>query len=559
MSKIKRLVIRNCLGIEERSIDVGNVNIISGGNAKGKTTILEAVEKALYNSDRRDQFVRVGADKAYVELETDDGMKVERIVDAEGKSDVKVTIDGIPKRAPQTFLDQLFGVSKERKDVFAFNPVDFMNKPAKEQSKILLSMMPIAVTQEDMLNWFGKVPPVNPNMHGLLVLKELEKHWYDARHEANGAVRATQSEVEALQNQLPDNYDAAKWENTSLMELSDRIREFEKVNGLREKAQELINTQDEKKKAINDKYDLQVKEQEELKDFKVERAQKEIDKQKDSINGEIKTFRFDIQCHEENIQELLKLIEEEKKGIVDLENRIKIKENDLKTLDSSILTTKTESLVNEMNIAIKAIDEKRQQEIKDLDERLKQAESYLAENEDKTDKIWELDQEYKTAEKMKGFVEMAHNLQKVENRLKTENEAAEKYDRFVQFCRNKPAEYLQNTQLPVQGLSINDEGLVTIDGLPLKNLNTAKQVTVCLDIARAYAKDTYLKIINLDKMEHLDPVVRAEFLAQVEADEEFQYFITKVCETLDYERLKKDNPELYERYKSSLDLKIDSK
>ena len=559
MSKIKRLVIRNCLGIEEKAISFGNTNIISGGNAKGKTSILEVIEKALYNSDRRDQFVRVGADKAYVEIETDDGMKVERSVDSTGKSDVKVTIDGIPKRAPQTYLDQLFGVSKERKDVFAFNPVDFMNKPAKEQSKILLSMMPISVTQEDMLNWFGKVPPVNHNMHGLLVLKELEKYWYDARHEANGAVRATLAEVEALQNQLPDNYDAVKWENTSLMELSDKIREFEKINGFREKAQELINTLNDKYKAINDKYDIQVKDQEELKDFKVDKAKKEVNKQKDLINTEMSHLRFDIQKHEENIQELLKQIEEEKKNISRLENSIKIRENDLKTLDTTILETKTESLINEMNIAVKSIEEKRQQEINDLGERLKQAESYLAENEDKTDKIWELDQEYKTAEKMKGFVEMAHNLQKVENRLKTENEAAEKYDRFVQFCRNKPAEYLQNTQLPVQGLSINDEGLVTIDGLPLKNLNTAKQVTVCLDIARAYAKDTYLKIINLDKMEHLDPVVRAEFLAQVEADEEFQYFITKVCETLDYERLKKDNPELYERYKSSLDLKIDSK
>ena len=58
MSKIKRLVIRNALGIEEKVINAGNVNIISGGNAKGKTSILEVIEKALYNNDRRDRFVR---------------------------------------------------------------------------------------------------------------------------------------------------------------------------------------------------------------------------------------------------------------------------------------------------------------------------------------------------------------------------------------------------------------------------------------------------------------------------------------------------------------------
>ena len=94
MSKIKRLIIRDALGIEEKAINPGNVNIISGGNATGKTSILEIIEKALYNTDRRDMFVRVGADKAYIELETDDGLKVERTVSSEdGKSTIKVPKD----------------------------------------------------------------------------------------------------------------------------------------------------------------------------------------------------------------------------------------------------------------------------------------------------------------------------------------------------------------------------------------------------------------------------------------------------------------------------------
>ncbi|WP_054749978.1 hypothetical protein [Ruminiclostridium josui] len=364
MSKIKRLVTRQALGIEESTYNFGNVNVISGGNARGKTSILEIIEKALYNTDRRDKFVRTGAEKAYIEIETDDGMKVERTVNEDGTSGVKVTRDGIPVRAPQTFLDQLFGVTKERKDVFAFNPVDFMTKSPKEQSKILLSMMPISVSQSDMKEWFeGKVPPVNPNMHGLLVLKELEKYWYDARHEANGAVRATAAEVEALKKQLPDNYDVAEWENYSLMEMSDEIRKGEQVNNYRKQAQELIDGLESKKQAINNKYDLQVKEQEDLRDFKVERAKKSVEEQKQVIRDEIEVVKVSIENHKAEIEKLKALIRDEEAAIQDCETKIQLNQKDLDNFDNSILTTKIESFTNEMNIAIKAIEENRQKEI----------------------------------------------------------------------------------------------------------------------------------------------------------------------------------------------------
>jgi DNA repair exonuclease SbcCD ATPase subunit len=528
LSKIKRLIIRNALGIEEKAINPGNVNIISGGNAKGKTSILEVIEKALYNTDRRDQFVRIGAEKAYIELETDDGLKVERIVNEDGKSDVKVIKDGIPIRAPQTYLNQLFGVSKERKDVFAFNPVDFMNKPPKEQSKILLSLMPITVTQKDMMAWFGKIPPINTNMHGLLVLKELEKYWYDARHEANGAVRATEAEVEALQKQLPDNYEVEKWEKFSTMALSDEIRKGEQINNYRKQAQELIDGHEAKKQAINNKYDLRVKEQEELRDFKVERAKKEIEGKKQGIRDNITYLNSKIKNHEDKIQELLQLIEAEKRSILDIQGQIKLKENDLEHFDNSILTTKTESLTNEMNIAIQAIEDNRQKEISEAEERIKVADQFLVDNPEVD--IAPLEEKYREAESMKGYVEMAHNLQNVINRLQDETETAECYDSFVKFCRNKPSELLKTVELPVEGLGINDDGIVTIDGLPLKNLNTAKQVTVCLDIARAYAKDNPMKLVCVDKIEHLDATAREEFFRQIEADGEYQYFVTWVTD-----------------------------
>jgi hypothetical protein len=535
LSKIKRLVTRQALGLEEFAVNFGNVNIISGGNERGKTSILEVIEKGLYNTDRRDRFVRTGADKAFIELETDDGMKVERTVSEDGSSNVKVTREGIPVRAPQTFLDQLFGVTKEHKDVFAFNPVDFMMKPPKDQFKIILSMIPFSVTPSDMMQWFGKVPPVNPNMHGLLVLKELEKYWYDARHEANGAVRATQAEVEALQKQLPDNYEVEQWENFSTMALSDEIRKGEQVNNYRKQGQELIDGLETAKQTINNKYDLQVKEQEDLLEFKIEKAKKSIEEQKQVIRDDIDGIKFCMEQRTLEIAKLKKMIEDLEKVNLQSENEIKLKQKDLDNFDTSILTTKTESLTNEMNIAVKAINDNRQRELNEAVERVAKAEKYLADNPEV--EIAPLDEKYKEADKMKGFVEMAHNLKNVTARLAIETELAEKYDSFVELCRKKPAEMLKTIELPVKGLAIEtikdgdkEENIVVFDGQTLKNHNTAKQVTICIDIAKAYAKDSPMKLLCVDKIEHLDATARKEFFKQIEADPEYQYFITQVTD-----------------------------
>ena len=519
--------VSDALGIENEVINFGNANVISGGNATGKTSWVDIIAKGLFNIDMRDSFVRIGADKAYIEIETDEGLKVERTVDTANKStDLKVTRDGIPVRAPQTFLDQLFGVTKERKTTFAFNPVDFMLKSPKEQTNILLSMMPITVTQQDMLQWFGKVLPVNPNMHGLLVLKELEKYWYEARHEANGAVRATHAEVEALQSSLPDNYDVISWEDFSTMALSDEIRKGEQVNNYRNQGQELIDKLPDTLDSINNKFDLQVKEQEELLEFKIGKAKQGIETQKNEIKGEIFSLESEIQNHNNQIEELLRLIEENKSQIINLQNQIKLKEKDLDNFNNSILTTKVESLTNEMNISIKAIDENRNREILDAKDRVYKAETYIAENPEV--EIKPLEEKYAEAESMKGFVEMAHNLQNVQERLLKETELAEKYDQFVQFCRNKPTELLKTMELPVEGLSIADDGSALFDGLTLKTLNTALQIRKCVDIAKSYAQGTLLKIIQVDRLESLDTDAKKDFYRQIRSNPEYQFIVTVV-------------------------------
>ena len=102
---------------------------------------------------------------------------------------------------------------------------------------------------------------------------------------------------------------------------------------------------------------------------------------------------------------------------------------------------------------------------------------------------------------------------------------ADKLDDFVNLARRKPAELMKKAKMPVKGLGINDDMQITIDGLPIKNLSTSRQIKLALDIARATAGP--LKLICIDRFESLSPKNQKVMLGEMEKDD-FQYFISTV-------------------------------
>ncbi|MDT8902222.1 hypothetical protein [Anaeroselena agilis] len=510
MSMIKRLVIRNALGIKELVVNAGHVNLIRGGNERGKTSILECIEKALYNQQRRAKFVRTGEDQAYLELETDDGLKVERSIPAEGDPSAKVTIKGHPITTPESYLKELFGVVGKRKgDVFAFNPVDFMAKKDTEQTGILLGMLPISVTAEDAAEWFGpdQIPAVDYSKHGLQVVREMEKWWYDGRHQANSDVRSAEAELDAVRKNLPDNYRLEDWENVQLSAMYDQIRAIENVNSTREKAQLVIDRYDQDVANIKNKYQLQANEAQDFRNFKAQQAL-----------GEVNKAKLEIEAQLTDINNQIAELEKQRAVLVERWNN----------LNDTGLQAKTEALDLQLQEALKGIEANKQRELDQQAETKKNAETYLANNPAVDPEPLQF--KAKHAEEMKGFIPLAKQVAEIANRLKGYEERATLLDRFVQICRAKPAELLATVELPLEGLGVDENGMVTIKGLPLSNLSTSKQVRVCLDIARAYAKDNPLKLICVDKLEHLDATVKAEFLKQILVDKAFQYFVTEVTD-----------------------------
>lgn len=145
--KIVRLTAENIKRI--RAIEItpdGTVQIVTGRNAQGKTSVLDAIWLALGGgaaSKDTPRPIRDGEDHASVELDLGD-LIVTRTWDAEkGKTELRVTApDGSKYRTPQTLLDGLVGK-------LSFDPLAFTRLTAREQRQALLDLLDLDFTAED--------------------------------------------------------------------------------------------------------------------------------------------------------------------------------------------------------------------------------------------------------------------------------------------------------------------------------------------------------------------------------------------------------------------------
>lgn len=231
MKHIATLQISNYLGIQESTVKAGKVNLISGGNGTGKSSHLEAIERAITNKGRRTKQVRDEADKSVILLVLDDGTQIKRTI-TEGSQSVEVkNKDGFTASKPQTYLDSLAGA-------FAFNPIDFVFQKPEDQKKTLLSILDIKLTPADAERLLGSVPiGINWQLHGLEIQKLLYKVAYDTRTQKNADKKAIENQLKVEAVKLPEGFDPAPYRNISLREKYDELRKAQEHN---EEANKLV-------------------------------------------------------------------------------------------------------------------------------------------------------------------------------------------------------------------------------------------------------------------------------------------------------------------------------
>lgn len=202
MARVKKLSIRNILGIEELDILPGRVTIIEGSNAAGKTSVVEAV-KAVVTGGHDATLLRRGTEEGEVVLLFDDGVELRKKVGPNGSqlSGRHPTMGRIS--AAQTYLNGLT-------DRLSVNPVEFLT--SSDRAVKLIEAMPLTI-QQDLLagavEGTGIPVPDLRGRHALEALEVVRKLVYEERTGENRVAKEQRTTSEQLARSLPESFQSS--------------------------------------------------------------------------------------------------------------------------------------------------------------------------------------------------------------------------------------------------------------------------------------------------------------------------------------------------------------
>jgi exonuclease SbcC len=176
---VKRIEIKNILGIDDLTIEPGALTVISGRNAAG--------------------LIRRGTDEGLIQLELDDGVLLTKSI-RPAKSTTVVRHPKLGKISkPAEWIKGIV-------DGLSLDPVEFLTAKAKERVSILLGALPIEVDEKDLL----RVVPaayragMKPECGVLEALDDVRGRIYADRRERNTEAREKRAVVSQMVGTLPE-------------------------------------------------------------------------------------------------------------------------------------------------------------------------------------------------------------------------------------------------------------------------------------------------------------------------------------------------------------------
>ncbi|WP_455804735.1 hypothetical protein [Clostridium butyricum] len=568
MSKIKFLRVNNFLGIDEREVEAAKINIFKGPNGKGKTSVIEAIEKTFTNKNRRSEVIKHGEDESTLFVELDDGLSIDRRI-REGKANyLKVRQDGKGADSTEKFVNSLVNGN-------IFRPLDWVNLSVKEQTESLLSMLQIGWSEEDIINWFGELPDnIEYNKHILLILKDIEQKYYKVREEVNREIKELKARIKSIVDDLPAEYDGEKWKSVDIKEYYARVTEAQNVNKLISQAKSLKDNFNDKVESIKSngeaeksritlKYKL---EREDIQDIislangKIEKANNfianadhelelkikeltndntsKINEADSDYQSSLKDLEKEFQerketlkkVHESHIDtlknELITSIESSKKqSVSQLEEQ-----KDLISINQNKISAKNQELIgldDKEKLESEAVDSKIESEIEKVKATIGNAAKYLEEHEEVD--IEPLQAEADEAQKMISYLRDWDRISEIrDNQLALKEEYADNLTSKISKARSLPAELLQTANMPIEGISVDEYSRVRINETLIDGLSDGEKLELAMKVAKVQCGE--LKVICMDKWESLDKAAQDKLLESMSEDD-YQYFVTEVAQT----------------------------
>lgn len=471
--KTTRIHIKNLFGISETELDGRSIEV-TGSNGVGKTSIIDSIKYALTNDSSRDYVIKNGEREGEIFIETDTGLTIDRKKRVNQADYKNIRQDGKPVQSPEAFVRELF-------TPLQIDPVKFTQMSRQEQNRIILDLIEF----DWDLNWikekFGEIPQgVDYQQNILQVLNDIQSEkgvYFQTRQDINREIRNKTAFISDIAKDIPQGFQAEKWETYDLSEAYTKIT----------KAQE-YNSRIERAKLFKDSYDNKVRGFQAEMEIAVSNLKSAIAAEREQLTSEIECKKAEIKAAEDKLNSLSDKIADKTK-IFESEYREKVAK-----LDSDI----------------KVADEYTGKQLVDIS--VMQA-------------------EVKTAEEMKKHLNEYKRMKSMQNELETLEEHSKALTSKIELARELPGEILKTATIPVKGLTVKD-GIPLINGLPVSNLSEGEQLQLCVDVA--LSKPNSLQIILIDGAEKLSEKNRLALYEKCK-EKGLQFIATRTTDSDDLE------------------------
>lgn len=471
--KTTRIHIKNLFGISETELD-GRSMEVTGSNGVGKTSIIDSIKYALTNDSSRDYVIKNGESEGEIFIETDTGLTIDRKKRVNQADYKNIRQDGKPVQSPEAFVRELF-------TPLQIDPIKFTQMSRQEQNRIILDLIEFNWD----LNWikekFGEIPQgVDYQQNILQVLNDIQSEkgvYFQTRQDINREIRNKTAFISDIAKDIPQGFQAEKWEAYDLSEAYTKIT----------KAQE-YNSRIERAKLFKDSYDNKVRGYQAEMEIAVSNLKSAIAAEREQLTSEIERKKTEIKAAEDKLNSLSDKIADKTK-IFESEYREKVAK-----LDSDI------KVANEY-IGKQLVD------------------------------VSVMQTEVKTAEEMKKHLNEYRRMKSMQDELEALEEHSKALTSKIELARELPGEILKTATIPVKGLTVKD-GIPLINGLPVSNLSEGEQLQLCVDVA--LSKPNSLQIILIDGAEKLSEKNRLALYEKCK-EKGLQFIATRTTDSDDLE------------------------
>lgn len=471
--KTTKIHIKNLFGISETELDGRSIEV-TGSNGVGKTSIIDSIKYALTNDSSRDYVIKNGESEGEIFIETDTGLTIDRKKRVNQADYKNIRQDGKPVQSPEAFVRELF-------TPLQIDPVKFTQMSRQEQNRIILDLIEFNWD----LNWikekFGEIPQgVDYQQNILQVLNDIQSEkgvYFQTRQDINREIRNKTAFISDIAKDIPQSFQAEKWEAYDLSEAYTKIT----------KAQE-YNSRIERAKLFKDSYDNKVRGYQAEMEIAVSNLKSAIAAEREQLTSEIERKKAEIKAAEDKLNSL-----------------------------SDKIADKT-----------KIFESEYREKVAKLDSDIKVADEYTGKQ---LVNISAMQAEVKTAEEMKKHLNEYKRMKSMQNELETLEEHSKALTSKIGLARELPGEILKTATIPVKGLTVKD-GIPLINGLPISNLSEGEQLQLCVDVA--LSKPNSLQIILIDGAEKLSEKNRLALYEKCK-EKGLQFIATRTTDSDDLE------------------------